>query len=67
VVVGARVTRLGNTSLTMEYAVEDAHSGVRYARGGAVLVTLRYPTYEKVAVPPEIRASIEALEGRIFE
>jgi len=66
-VVGARVTRLGNTSLTMEYAVEDAHSGVRYARGGAVLVTLRYPTYDKVPVPPEIRAAIEALEGRIFE
>ena len=66
-VVGARVTRIGNSSLTMEYAVEDANSGVRYARGGAVLVTLRYPTYEKVPVPSEIRAAIEALEGRIFE
>jgi acyl-CoA thioester hydrolase len=32
-----------------------------------VLVTLRYPSYDKVSVPPEIRASIEALEGRIFE
>lgn len=66
-VVGARITRIGNTSMTMEYAVEDAESGVRYARGGAVLVTLRYPTYDKVPVPPEIRAAIEALEGRIFE
>lgn len=66
-VVGARVTRIGTTSLTMEYAVEDAQSGVRYARGGAVLVTLEYPTYQKVPVPTEVRAAIEALEGRIFE
>lgn len=66
-VVGARVTRLGTTSITMEYAVEDAHQeGVRYARGGAVLVTLRYPDYVKVPVPAEIRAAIEALEGRTF-
>nr|QKW93787.1 acyl-CoA thioester hydrolase [Vitiosangium cumulatum] len=67
VVVGARVSRIGTTSLNMEYAVDDAHTGVRYARGGAVLVTLRYPTYEKVPVPAEVRASIEALEGRVFE
>jgi acyl-CoA thioester hydrolase len=66
-VVGARVSRIGTTSITMEYAVDDAHTGQRYSRGGAVLVTLRYPSYEKVSVPAEIRASIEALEGRVFE
>ncbi len=62
--VGARVTRIGTTSLTMEYAVEDVNTGVRYARGGAVLVTLHYPDYAKVPVPADIRAAIEALEGR---
>ena len=62
--VGARVTRIGNTSFTMEYAVEDARTGVAYARGSAVLVTLRYPDYTKVPVPAELRAAIEALEGR---
>lgn len=67
VVVGARVSRIGTTSLIMEYAVDDASTGVRYARGGAVLVTLNYPGYEKVPVPQEVRVSIEALEGRIFE
>ena len=66
-VVGARVTRIGTTSITMEYAVEDAQQAVRYARGGAVLVTLRYPDYVKVAVPAEIRAAIEALEGHAFD
>jgi acyl-CoA thioester hydrolase len=64
VVVGARVSRIGNSSFTMEYAVDDAASGVRYARGGAVVVTLRYPGYEKVSVPAPTRAAMEALEGR---
>jgi acyl-CoA thioester hydrolase len=63
-VVGARVVRIGNTSFTMEYAVEDAKSGVRHARGGAVVVLLRYPEHTKVSVPAELRAAIEALEGR---
>jgi len=64
--VGVRVTRIGTTSVTMEYAVEDANSGVRYARGSTVLVVLRYPEYTKVPVPPDIRAAIEKLEGRAF-
>ncbi|WNG23109.1 acyl-CoA thioesterase [Cystobacter fuscus] len=66
-VVGARVTRIGTTSFTMEYAVEDANSGVRYARGGAVMVTLRYADHQKVAVPAEVRAAIEVVETRVFE
>lgn len=66
VVVGARVSRIGNSSLAMEYAVEDASTGVLHARGSAVIVTLRYPTYEKVPVPERVRAAVEALEGRSF-
>ena len=65
-VVGARVSRIGTSSLAMEYAVDDATTGVRYARGGAVLVTLRYPAYEKTPVPADVRAAIEKLEGRSF-
>ena len=65
-VVGARITRIGTTSFTMEYAVEDANSGVRYARGGAVMVTLRYADHQKVSVPAGVRAAIEAVEARSF-
>ncbi|MET0404042.1 MAG: thioesterase family protein [Cystobacter sp.] len=64
--VGARVTRIGTTSFTMEFAVDDANSGVRYARGGAVLVTLRYADHQKIPVSTEVRAAMEALEGRSF-
>ncbi|XXF77745.1 thioesterase family protein [Myxococcaceae bacterium GXIMD 01537] len=65
-VVGARVSRIGNTSFTMEYAVED-EAGTLYARGSAVVVTLRYPAYEKIPVPEPLRAAIEKLEGRSFK
>lgn len=64
-VVGARVSRIGNTSFTMEYAVED-EAGTRYARGSAVVVTLRYPAMEKVPVPENVRAAIEQVEGKSF-
>lgn len=64
-VVGARVSRIGNTSFTMEYAVDD-EAGTRYARGSAVVVTLRYPAMEKVPVPENVRAAIEQVEGKSF-
>lgn len=65
VVVGARVSRIGNTSFTMEYAVED-EAGTPHARGSAVVVTLRYSTHEKLPVPESVRSAIEQLEGKSF-
>lgn len=64
--VGVRVSRIGTTSITMEYAVVDARSGVHYARGRTVLVVLRYTDHAKLPVPAQMRAAIEALEGRAF-
>lgn len=61
--VGARVSRIGNTSFTMEYGVQDADSGVAYARGSSAIVTIEYPDYRKVPVPAALRSAIEALEG----
>ncbi|RKG79006.1 acyl-CoA thioesterase [Corallococcus exercitus] len=63
-VAGARVTRVGNSSITFEHAVAGADDGVLYTRGGSIIVTLRYATHEKVPVPPAVRAAIEKLEGR---
>jgi acyl-CoA thioester hydrolase len=65
-IAGARVSRIGRSSITMEYALADADKGTLYARGGGVIVTMRYPEYEKIPVPTEVRAAIEALEGRSF-
>ncbi|SEM24421.1 acyl-CoA thioester hydrolase [Stigmatella aurantiaca] len=65
-VAGARVARVGRTSLSLEHAVADADTGTLYARGSSVIVTIRYPAYEKIPVPAEVRAAIEAVEGRAF-
>jgi acyl-CoA thioester hydrolase len=63
--VGARVTELGNSSMRMEYAVErsDAPDDL-CAKGTSVVVLVRYTTLQKVRVPDEMRAAIDALEKR---
>jgi acyl-CoA thioester hydrolase len=66
IIAGARVSRIGRSSITMEHAVADADKGTLYARGGGVIVTIRYPDYGKIPVPPEVRAAIETLEGKSF-
>lgn len=61
VVVGARVPRVGNTSLEMQYEVTQ--NDVPVARGSGVVVLVDYATGEKVPVPDEVRAAIGSLSG----
>ena len=58
---GCRIPRIGRTSFTMEYAVVDADSGNRVARGSGVIVMVDYAAGGKVPVPDAVRAAIEAL------
>jgi acyl-CoA thioester hydrolase len=61
--VGARATKLGNTSLTLEHAVWPTGAPERIlARGTSVVVLLNYQTGEKVRLPDALRASISALQ-----
>ena len=63
-VVGARATKLGNTSLTLEHAVWPVGAPERVlARGTSVVVLLNYATGEKVRVPEAIRTAIVALQA----
>lgn len=63
--VGARVSELGNSSMRMDYAVErtDAPDDL-CAKGTSVVVLVRYSTLQKVRVPDEMRAAIDAIEKR---
>ena len=62
VVVGTRVTKVGRTSITMEYAAWlEGEPDQHVARGSTVAVMLDYRTNEKVDVPAEVRARIQAL------
>ena len=60
-VVTSKVSRVGETSLGMEYEVRDAAAAdVLYARGTSVAVLIDYRTMQKVRVPEAVRAAIAA-------
>jgi acyl-CoA thioester hydrolase len=62
IVAGARILKVGRTSITMEYAVWLADEPERpCARGASVAVLVDYRTMQKIEVPPEVRASIADL------
>jgi acyl-CoA thioester hydrolase len=57
----ARVSRIGETSITMEYEVTDDVHGHVYARGTSVAVLVDYSTMAKIRVPDDVRAAVAAL------
>ncbi len=64
IVVGARVLKVGRTSITMEYAAwltEDPEHPC--ARGASVAVLVDYRTMSKVDVPSEVRDLIANLNA----
>lgn len=62
--IGARVSRVGNSSMTMEHAVYSENLGVIAAQGDSVVVVFDYQKQKPQRVPPHIRQAIETLEGR---
>jgi len=67
VLVGCRVTRIGNASLTIAHAVFSRQDGAIAADGDSVVVMFDYATQKSRRVPAELRAAIGQLEGRGFE
>ena len=66
VYAGARVSRLTVGSVTLEYLVTDAGTGVPVADGKSDAVLYDYAANEPVAIPSRIRAAVEQLEGKKF-
>lgn len=65
--VGTRVTRIGNTSMTVEHAIWSVTKGGDPAADGtSTVVIFDYPSQRAVRVPDDIRRKIEALEGKSF-
>ncbi len=63
--VGARVAKVGTTSITIEYAVVRDDAPERLcARGSSVVVLIDYKSGAKVPVPDDVRAAIDALTVR---
>jgi acyl-CoA thioester hydrolase len=62
IVAGARILKVGRTSITMEYAAWEATEPDRpCARGASVAVLVDYHTMVKVEVPQSVRAAIASL------
>jgi acyl-CoA thioester hydrolase len=64
VVVGARATKVGETSITHEYEIRDAAAPDKlYAKGTSVIVMFDYAAGKKVRVPDDVRGAIERLSS----
>jgi acyl-CoA thioester hydrolase len=61
--VGARVTRIGNSSLKMEHRIISEALGAVVADGDSTLVAFDYISQKPVPVPDSVRDAIAKLEG----
>lgn len=64
VAIGARVTRLGRTSLSMVHAVFSIEQQAIVAEGDSTVVVFDYTTNRPEPIPPRLREAIEKLEGQ---
>jgi acyl-CoA thioester hydrolase len=67
VLVGARVTRIGNSSIRMEHRITSLTLNEVVAEVVSTIVVLDYSRMQSVPVPEDVRKAIESLEGREFE
>lgn len=64
VFVGARVSRIGRSSLTMDHVAVSLASNTIAVDGTSTLVVFNYHAGRSEPVPEQIRRAIEELEGR---
>lgn len=62
--VSASVVSFGRTSMKMNHLVFSVAQGAVAAVGESVIVMFDYTIQQPVVVPDEVRAKIDALEGR---
>ena len=62
--VGARVTRIGNSSFRMEHKLVSRSANVVVADGDSTVVHLDYGRQKALPLPESLRQAIARLEGR---
>jgi acyl-CoA thioester hydrolase len=67
VLVGARVTRIGDSSIGIEHRIVSQSLNEVVAEVDSTIVVLDYSRMKSVRVPEHVRKAIESLEGRVFE
>jgi acyl-CoA thioester hydrolase len=66
VLIGCRVTRIGNASLTLANAVYSRQGEAIAAEGESVIVMFDYAKQKSRRVPEDLREAVARLEGREF-
>ncbi len=66
VIVGARVTRIGRSSLVIEHQLWSEQLQAIAAEGDSTVVLFDYQNQRSFEIPAELRAKIETLENRTF-
>jgi acyl-CoA thioester hydrolase len=64
VVIGAKVTRIGRTSIEMHHSIYSTTDKRIGAQGTSILVYFDYKTQRPIPVTAELRAALEKLEGK---
>lgn len=64
VTIGARIVRIGNTSLTMEHAIYSQQLADIAADGTSVVVVFDYRDNRPTPVPDQVRQAIAKAEGK---
>ncbi len=64
ITVGARITRLGNSSMTMEHRLVSRVHGKLAAEGESVVVLFDYKAQRPVRISSQVREAVERFEGR---
>jgi acyl-CoA thioester hydrolase len=64
--IGARISRIGRTSLTMDHVLGSVAADAIAAEATSTLVLYDYNTATPHPVPESLRKAIEAIEGRPF-
>jgi acyl-CoA thioester hydrolase len=66
VVIGARITRLGRSSMAMTYVVWSETQQAVAAEGDSTVVAFDYAANKSQPIPAELRKKIEQIEGHAF-
>ena len=64
--IGARIAKIGRSSMIMEHVVYSEKLDAVAADGTSTVVVFDYETNRPTRIPDEIRKAFESLEGRTF-
>jgi acyl-CoA thioester hydrolase len=65
--IGARVTRLGRSSVTMEHLIYSESQRQVVADASSTIVVFDYQRQKSQFIPDKVREIIELLEGKKFD